>query len=445
AHAIISKNAQRSDKRLWTDAGDGLPVQLLQVNGERGEGEAIIRRIRNGVDAGLRHYRDYAVLYRTNAQSRSLEETLVRYGVPYRVVGGVRFYDRKEIKDIMAYLRVIFQPEDRVSFERIVNVPARGIGSKSLQNFFAWQTAGGRTLLEALTEVEMCPDLTPKAHKALGELGDTLASLRRVMEDSSVSGLVDSLLRRIDYLRYLDDGTLQGEARVENVKELLSVAQEYQELGLAGFLEEVSLVSDIDSADFASDAVTLMTLHAAKGLEFPVVFMTGMEESIFPHSRALYDQSEMEEERRLCYVGMTRAKQELYMLYATSRMLYGGVQHNPPSRFLAEIDGEFQSGSFSAGLTTPDAGGYGVQGAAAYGSFQSSFLPGDTPLSGSGAKSDEPYYVPELPELHEGDGVRHRTFGVGTIVDMSGDTVTVYFKGKGTRKLNVAFAPLEKL
>ncbi len=348
AHAIITKNAQRSDKKLWTDAGDGLPVQIMQANGEQGEAEVIIRRVRTAVGASLRHYHDFAVLYRTNAQSRAVEEMFIRYGVPYRIVGGVRFYDRKEIKDILAYVRLIFQPEDRVSFERIVNVPARGIGAKSLNNFYQWQQDNGYTLTQALERVGNCDSITPKARVGLGDLGAMLATLSGIMPTTTVAGLVDSLLRRINYLKYLDDGTPQGEARQENVKELLSVAQEYQDVGMEGFLEEVALVSDVDTADFGSDAVILMTLHAAKGLEFPVVFMVGMEESIFPHSRALYDQSEMEEERRLCYVGMTRARQELYMTYATSRMLYGGVQHNLPSRFLSEIDSGFQTNSGSS-------------------------------------------------------------------------------------------------
>jgi DNA helicase-2/ATP-dependent DNA helicase PcrA len=431
AHAVITKNAQRSDKQLWTDAGDGLPVQMLQVMSERSEGEAIIRRIRAGVDGGRRHYRDYAVLYRTNAQSRSIEEAFVHMGVPYRVVGGVRFYDRKEIKDVMAYLRLIFQPEDRVSFERIVNVPARGIGPTSVQKFLGWQAGQGLSLFEALTEVARCDVITPKARGSLGELADILASLRIIMDDTSVAGLVDSLLRRIDYLNFVNDGTPQGEARAENVRELLSVAREYEDLGLAGFLEEVSLVSDLDSADFNGDAVTLMTLHAAKGLEFPVVFMTGLEETIFPHSRALYDQSEMEEERRLCYVGMTRAREELYMVYASSRMLYGGVQHNPPSRFLSEIDAEFQA----------------VDQASSF-DFGGSFSPNDpfrTTQDESMRQKADPNEVRYVPELAEGDGVRHQTFGVGTVVDVDGDTVTVYFRGKGARKLNTAFAPLEKL
>jgi DNA helicase-2/ATP-dependent DNA helicase PcrA len=422
AHAVITKNAQRSDKRLWTDAGNGLPVQMLQVGNERAESEAIIRRIRNGVDSGQRHYRDYAILYRTNAQSRSIEEGFVHYGVPYRVVGGVRFYDRKEIKDLIAYLRLIFQPEDRVSFERIVNTPTRGIGTRSVQVFLSWQQANQLSLLQALRQAGDCAELTPKARKALSELGDIIASLRTVSEDASVGGLIDSLLRRIDYLHFLNDGTPQGEARQENVRELLSVAQEYQDEGLAGFLEEVALVSDLDSANFDGDAVTLMTLHAAKGLEFPVVFMSGMEESIFPHSRALYDQGEMEEERRLCYVGMTRARQELYMIYAATRLLYGGLQHNPPSRFLSEIDGEFASVNDTAAYEQPGA------------SWQ--------PSVAQSADNDEPRYV---PELNEGDGVRHQVFGTGTVMEINGDTAVVYFKGKGARKLNISFAPLEKI
>ena len=420
AHAVITKNLQRSDKELWTALGDGLPVQMLPVHNERAEGEAIVHRIRNAIDANKRKYSDYAVLYRTNAQSRSIEETFVHYGIPYRVVGGVRFYDRKEIKDVIAYLRVIFQPEDRVSFERIVNVPARGIGAKSVQNFFTWKEQNGYTLHEALTYATNCTAVTPRARAALSELGDIIASLRIVADESSVGGLIDSLLRRINYLKSLDDNTPQGEARQENVKELLSVAQEYQDVGLDGFLEEVSLVSDLDGTDFNGDAVTLMTLHAAKGLEFPAVFMTGLEETIFPHSRALYDQSEMEEERRLCYVGMTRARQELYMVYASSRLLYGGVQHNPPSRFLSEIDSDFQA----------------VSNDPAY-SNEPTYDFEDTQ-----SHPEEPRYV---PELYEGDAVKHQLFGVGTIVDMDGDTATIYFKGKGTRKLNIAFAPLQKL
>ena len=408
AHAVITKNQQRSDKKLWTESDSGMPVQVLQVNSESAEGETIIRRVKTSVDLGARRYQDFAVLYRTNAQSRAIEESFIRYGLPYRIVGGQRFYDRKEIKDIMAYLRLIYQPQDKVSFERIVNVPARGIGTKSLEKFYTLAENQHLPIDQALARIGDFSELTAKVQKGMLELNDLLVSLRQIVDETPLPTLLDSLLRRLDYMAYLDDKSPQGEARQENVRELLSVAQSYQDVGLDGFLEEVSLLSDLDNANFSNNAVTLMTLHAAKGLEFPVVFMTGLEETIFPHSRALYDQSEMEEERRLCYVGMTRAKEELYMIFATSRMLYGGLQHNPPSRFLAEIDAQPAMAETQTNLN----------------------------------QDDQLMY---LPELNEGDGVKHKLFGVGTVMEISGDNATIYFKGKGTKKLNIAFAPLEKL
>ena len=414
AHAIISKNAQRSDKQLWTDAGNGMAVQMIPVAHERAEGEAIVRRVKQRTDAGLRTYNDFAVLYRTNAQSRALEEACLHYGIPYRIVGGQRFYDRKEIKDIIAYVRLLFQPEDRVSFDRVANVPARGIGAKSMQSFFEWQVVQNMTLKEALENVASCGTITPKARQALSNFAGIITDLRTSIDDAPVVAIIESLMRRIDYMPFLDDRTPQGEARQENVRELLSVAKEYQEHGLEGFLEEIALVSEAGSDNQSGQAITLMTLHAAKGLEFPVVFMPGMEETIFPHSRSLYDQSEMEEERRLCYVGMTRAREELYMLYSSSRMLYGGMQHNPPSRFLSEIDGEFTQNN------------------------SSSYNPWEKPAE----VSSEPRYV---VDINEGDSVRHQLFGVGTVVEMEGDDAVVYFKGKGSKKLNISFAPLEKL
>jgi DNA helicase II / ATP-dependent DNA helicase PcrA len=426
AHDVISKNQQRSDKKLWTDAGDGKPVQVVQVGNERAEGDVIVRRIRNALDAGYRSYQDFAVLYRTNAQSRSIEETFIRYGIPYRIVGGQRFYDRKEIKDIMAYLRLIYQPEDFVSFERIVNVPSRAIGAKSLDSFYTWQRAGGLNLLQALETARDHPTLTPKAKKGFTELADILVHFRELLEEVTLPALMDSLIRRLDYMNYLGDGTPQGESRQENVKELISVAQSYQDVGLDGFLEEVSLISDLDSVQFGGNAVTLMTLHAAKGLEFPVVFLTGLEETIFPHSRALYDPAEMEEERRLCYVGMTRAKSELYLIYATSRMLYGGLQHNPPSRFISEISGQLEVDTMGMSSSMwANSGGYSDSTA--------------TPVD---EYNQEPRYI---PELEEGDSVKHQLFGVGKVLEIDGDNVAIYFKGKGTKKLNISFAPLEKL
>ncbi len=411
AHTIITKNQQRSDKKLWTEAGSGMPVQVLQAGNERAEAETIIRRIRNTVDGGARRYNHFAVLYRTNAQSRSIEEAFIHYSIPYRIVGGVRFYDRKEIKDIVAYLRLLYQPQDSTSFERIVNVPTRGIGAKSLQTFNDWRERSGLNLQSALARVQECTDITAKARNGLFELGEILDSMREVMAEENVRDTMQALINRIDYLQYLDDGTAQGESRQENVRELLSMAEEYQDLGAAGFLEEVSLLTDVESGQQNKNAVTLMTLHGAKGLEFPVVFMVGLEETIFPHSRALYDQTEMEEERRLCYVGMTRAKEELYMLYASSRLLYGGVQHNPPSRFIADIAGDLLQ-------------------------EQSSMVEPPTSID------DGPHYVPEITE---GDGVRHQLFGVGTVVELHGDLATIYFKGKGTKELDISIAPLEKL
>ena len=421
ANSLIKNNTLRSDKNLWTDLPDGMPVQIVQVLNERSEGEAIIRRIKLAVDAGQHSFRDFAVLYRTNAQSRSIEEAFIHYGIPYKVIGGVRFYDRKEIKDIIAYLRLIYQPDDQVSFERVVNVPARGIGAKSLITFNDWRTGNGLSLSTALTEIEACPGLTTKASAALNELNDILKSLRNLSENHSVSGLVESLIKRIKYNAYLDDGTIQGESRVDNVKELLSVASEYNDLGLAGFLEEVALISDIDSLKESDAFVTLMTMHSAKGLEFPVVFIAGVEETILPHSRSLYDQAEMEEERRLAYVGMTRAKRELYLIHANSRMLYGAVQHNPPSRFLSEIDASMSPAN-DFDIYNPDHSAISDQNKSVI--------------------SDEPRYV---PDLIIGDAVKHQIFGLGTVVEMDGDNAVIYFKGKGTKKLNISFAPLEKV
>jgi len=436
AHGVVTRNQQRSEKKLWTAAGEGKPVQILQVGSERAEAEAIVRRVKLGVDSG-RRFSDFAVLYRTNAQSRSVEEAFIQYGIPYRIVGGVRFYDRKEVKDLVAYLRLIYQPEDRISFERIVNIPTRGIGAKSLQNFYAWYEGLGLSLSEALLQAANCGAVTGKAKKGLVDLGDIVKSLRALIDEVPPAALIDSLVRRTNYLSYLDDGTPQAESRQENVREFMGVAQGYQELGLANFLEEIALISDLDTAELSGNAVTLMTLHAAKGLEFPAVFMTGMEETIFPHTRALYDQTEMEEERRLCYVGMTRAREELYMIYATSRMLYGGVQHNVPSRFLSEIDGAHIEET-AMGVSF----GSSLAGSRPYQQDRYDDSQYVAPAPPGSADSGEPRYV---PDFEIGDGVRHQLFGNGTIVELEGETATIYFQGKGPKKLNIAFAPLEKL
>jgi len=421
AHGVIKHNKARSRKKLWTSANAGEAVKAIQVSSERAEAEAIARCIQTAMDLGGRNYSDFAVLYRTNAQSRAIEEVFIHRGIAYRIVGGVRFYDRKEIKDIVAYLRLIYQPEDYVSFARIVNVPTRGVGIRSLEVFNSWRGVKNYGLLEALDRVGSCEQLTPKAKRQLIGLADLGNSFRSQAEELTPSALIDSLIRRLDYFNFLKDGTPQGEARIENVRELLSVAGQYQAAGLASFLEEMSLISDLDETGSVKDTVTLMTLHSAKGLEFPVVFITGLEETILPHSRASYDQTEMEEERRLMYVGMTRAKQELYLTYATSRTLYGGRLSNPPSRFLSDIDSQVMRMDGITEINNQSA---------------------ETGLAYDEEADQEPRYVPDLAE---GDGVLHQLFGMGTVLELEGETATIYFKGKGSKKLNIAFAPLEKL
>jgi DNA helicase-2/ATP-dependent DNA helicase PcrA len=411
AHNVIAKNDVRSDKKLWTDDKGGRPVTVLPAVDELAEGETVVRLTQAHTAAGGR-LRDIAVLYRTNAQSRSLEEQLVRYGTPYKVIGGVRFYDRKEIKDILSYVRLAYQLDDTASFERVVNVPSRGLGARSLQVFNDWRRTQRLTLSQALARVAECPVLTPKATKSLHQFGVMMSDLNQAATRLPVVDFIESVIKRTGYDDFINDGSLQGESRLENIRELVSVAQEYRDADLTLFLEEVALLSDVDSYDQTADAVTLMTLHAAKGLEFPVVMIAGMEEGLFPHSRALFDAEEMEEERRLCYVGMTRAQRELYLLYASRRLLYGNVQHNPPSRFLSDI--EESDVSYE-------------------------------PIGGSAAWRNEPTFIPEpTVSVEVGERVQHPVFGVGVVHSVDGDMATIVFK-RGAKTLNLAFAPLEKL
>ena len=417
ANNVITKNQQRSDKKLWTDQKGGLPVQVMHVSSEVHEAESVMTRIKTFADMRLRSYNDFAVLYRTNAQSRAVEEAMIRYGVPYRLVGGTRFYDRKEIKDILAYLRLVYQPADRASFMRIVNTPTRGLGATSVAKFLDWHDAQPLSIVECLRNADLCASVTPKARKAFVSLGEALTKLSEIQETTALPEFIELVIKRIRYLDFLDDGTAQAEDRQENVRELVSDARERGDIELSTYLEDVALISDLDSVKADEEAVTLMTLHAAKGLEFPVVFMIGMEESIFPHSRALYEVSEMEEERRLCYVGMTRARQELYLSAASSRLIFGSRQYNPPSRFLSDI---------RASEVAP-------------------IIPGAT--SGFGATPfDEPEIVyDDNGGLTVGDRVRHQLFGTGTIAVIDGTTVSIAFDGRGIKKLNSAFAPLVKI
>lgn len=415
AHNVITKNTNRTDKKLITDKHYGLPVQLIYAGSELHEAETIITRIRAAVEQRSRQYKDMAILYRTNAQSRAIEEMCIRYNVPYRIVGGTRFYDRKEIKDIIAYLRLMYQPFDRPSFARIINVPTRGLGATSIERFFAWQEQTSMNLIEALSAVDLCQDLTPRARIAFKEFGEALSSLQAIMNDIPLAELIELVIKRFRYLEFLDDKSAQSDDRMANVRELVTDAKERVDMDIAGYLEELALLSDLDTNNDAQNTITLMTLHAAKGLEFPVVFMVGMEETIFPHSRALFDGEQMEEERRLCYVGMTRAREELYLSSASSRMIFGMTQHNPPSRFLSDIE--------STEITSPM----------------------NTYQSKPSYSSQEQYIEEEGVELFTGDNVKHQVFGTGVVTHIDGTVVTVAFKGKGVKKLNVAFAPLEKV
>lgn len=410
AHQVITKNTQRSDKKLWTAAGSGTPVQVHGVNDEAEEARQVADRITAQVMIAARQYSDFAVLYRTNAQSYTLERAFLLSRVPYQIVGGVRFYDRKEIKDIIAYLKLIYQPNDRMSFSRIANVPTRGVGAISLERFLNWQSDQPVDIIEALVRVEAENIVTGKAKTALTRLGEKLQSLREQSEGSSPAELIDSVIKLVGYRDYVLDGTPQAEDREENLGSLLSDAQNFT--SISDFLEEVALMSSVDSQK-DDNTVTLMTLHAAKGLEFPVVFMVGMEEGILPHAR-VFDASpaDLEEERRLCYVGMTRAREELHLSYAYSRLQFGQRGYNAMSRFITDMGDQ-------VAMTNPEPSIMGYQ-------------------------PDEPFYTDEVG-FDIGDKVRSAAFGDGEIIDVDGMAVTIAFIGGQTKKLNAEYAHLQKL
>ncbi|MDR0957177.1 MAG: UvrD-helicase domain-containing protein [Candidatus Nomurabacteria bacterium] len=442
AHNVISKNLQRSDKKLWTDQKGGSPVRIVPAMTETHEAEILVQKIRSEVDLRVRKYDDFAVLYRTNAQSRVIEEVFLRYGVPYKIVGGTRFYDRAEIKDLLAYLKLIYQPFDSASFQRIVNVPKRGLGDTSVAKFVAWQNMSGMSVVDALLNVELCNDITPRARESFLKLGNDLSDIAKLIEQLSPDEVIEKIVNKFDYRDYLSDGTPQAESRLENVAEFIGVAKSYADLGLAGFLEEVALVSSADQS--AESAVTLMTLHAAKGLEFPAVFMVGMESGIFPGAKAEFDPAAMEEERRLCYVGMTRAREDLVLTFAQSRFLYGARQYNLPSPFLGDVDENFvkdsilQNNFYSSSLSD---------------SFRQSSdqrldypnKSGNDGFGGLATTNAEPRFVPDDLELEIGDKVKHQIFGTGTVIKIEKSIVTVDFGVGKLKKLNVSFAPLKKL
>ena len=432
ASDVISVNVLRKPKKLWTGNEDGASVTVIESYNAEEEAQSVVNEIEKLIEQEQISLKDCAVMYRVNAQSRALEETFLRYGVPYKLVGGTRFYQRQEVKDIIAYLRVIHNPQDNVSLTRIINVPGRGIGQKTLNTLQSWAKAHDTSLFEALKQVshnaidgEAKQSLSPRIVQALAGFDALMAKLTVQSHELSLSGLVDEILEYTKYRAYILDKE-DGEERWENITELRNVASEYNELdteeALTTFLEKVSLVSDIDELDEKADAVTLITLHQAKGLEFSAVFIVGLEEGILPHRKSFDDPEQMEEERRLCYVGITRAEKRLYLLRSYRRSLFGGSTANPPSRFLQDISRHLIS---PRGLweesPTPVANTYS----------QPSSRPSDTPV------------------LKVGDHVRHSKFGPGIVMNCNptrdDQELTVVFEGAGVKKLLASLAPLEKI
>jgi DNA helicase-2/ATP-dependent DNA helicase PcrA len=429
ANSVIANNAKRLEKNLWTDAGDGVQIVRYSADNEQDEAAFVAEEVNrledsHGIPAG-----DCAVFYRTNAQSRVLEEILIRLGTPYQIIGGTRFYERKEIKDLVAYLQLLVNPDDDVAAQRIINVPRRGIGAKSVEAIELFAGREQASFMEACRRVEENHQLAARAVGAVKEFVGILDVLRTIVEEEKphLRRIVELTWERTGYLAELEgERTVEALGRVENLRELAGVADDFAQLQpdatLAELLERVSLIADTDQLEDGSSRLTLMTLHSAKGLEFPVVFMVGMEDSVFPHYRSLGDPEEMEEERRLCYVGMTRAMERLYVSSAWQRSLYGGTNANPPSRFLSEMP---------ADLVEHRKGGGASRRAAA--------RTGPRP----GAKVGD---VDEGEEFAIGDRVLHPTFGPGTLLEMAGtrgnEEVLVKFDEFGTKRMLLAYAPM---
>lgn len=450
ANQVISHNRGRKGKDLWTDNIEGEKVTVYYAPSERAEADFIAGEIRRLQSAENRSLDDFAVFYRTNAQSRVIEECFMRQGLPYNIVGTLRFYDRREIKDLLAYLRILVNPADSLSMARIINVPRRGIGQVSWARLQGYAEQQGITVSQALLEADRVPNLGRVKGAAL-ELGNILDTLQRQQDKVTVTKTVLDVLSMTGYLAELEEEkTEDAYMRIENIQEFLSVTQEYDRdnptADLTAFLENIALISEIDSYSEGIGSVVLMTLHTAKGLEFPVVFISGMEEGVFPHSRSLSSEPETEEERRLCYVGMTRAKEKLYLTHTMQRTLYGNTLLNEPSRFLAEIPEEFveKKGQETVSFGTS----IGGRGSAKKGGFEGDKLEVGKTASGKGEGADEGA-GDVVSDFAVGDKVFHTVFGSGTVVGVGtgggDDTITVAFPDKGLKNLLPRYAPLKKL
>lgn len=450
ANQVIENNSNRKPKNLWTENKEGNKITYYRADNERDETRFIVDRMQEEIRSNHRNYGDFAILYRTNAQSRVMEETLLKANIPYKMVGGHKFYDRKEIKDILAYLNVLANPQDSISFERIVNSPKRGIGPGSIEKLRSFASLHEWPLLEAAQNVELA-NIGGKAGQQLGSFGEMIQEVTQMIPYLTVTELTKEVLDRSGYLEDLKiQNTLEAQARIENLEEFLTVTQEFDkqfeqqneedadapEEKLTVFLNDLALVSDIDNLEEDASQVTLMTLHAAKGLEFPVVFLIGLEEGVFPLSRALMEESELEEERRLAYVGITRAEEALYLTNAFSRTLYGRTQYNRPSRFVEEIDQELLE--IEGMRPTPKKTPVFAKKTAAYSYKQ----PETAVVSSKSATGGE------KNSWKPGDKVKHKKWGLGTVVRVSGTSkdleLDVAFPSQGVKRLLAAFAPIEK-
>ncbi|MCL5046263.1 MAG: DNA helicase PcrA [Actinobacteria bacterium] len=445
AYHVVKNNFGRKDKRLWTKKGEGVPVAVYDASNEHDEAWFICNEIeRLAADEG-RKLSDFAVLYRTHAQSRVLEEVFLRRRIPYVIVGGLKFYDRKEIKDLIAYLRLLVNPRDLLAFRRVVNVPKRGLGPASLEKIEALAAEKDLPIVEAARRAAEAPDLTRAAASKMAAFGDLLAVLQQQSRFLPLAELVSELLERSGYLIELQaEGTIEAATRVENIKEFQSVVQEFlrssEDTSLGAFLESVALVADADTFKEGADAVPFMTLHSAKGLEFPVTFLAGMEEGVFPHLRALTEEKELEEERRLCYVGMTRAEERLYLTHAWERTIYGNTLYNSVSRFIEEIPRELiakPGETKSIRMIQTTALRAPVPGAAQSTAGRAPAGPADRGLS------------PGAVAVVAGEKVRHPKWGPGTVVSVRGEgeeaEITLAFPAPiGVKKVIAKYALLEK-
>lgn len=457
ANAVIARNVGRKPKELWSDKGSGDKIVRYHADDESDEAQFVANELAKLHDHDHMRWGDMAVFYRTNSMSRVIEEFLVRVGIPYKVVGGTRFYDRREIKDALAYLRAIVNPTDEVSVKRIINTPKRGVGDSSIGKLDAWASANGESFDQAVLRFDEA-GVGGRAATGIEKFLVMTTEIRKLQAEPAT--IIEEALERSGYLAELqNERSVEAEGRLENLSELVGMAREYETVD--DFLEQVSLVSDTDDIDEEESTVTLMTLHAAKGLEFPVVFLVGMEDGVFPHVRALGDPSELEEERRLAYVGITRAMQKLHLTGAWSRMMHGQTQYNPPSRFLDEIPSELinEIGGTRMLRSRRDRSG----GGRTYGGGGGSEIPTGRTFGGGGrdshsddvvesalAAANKP--IPSGAEsigLKVGDDVRHSQWGEGVIVEIDGvgdkAEASVHFPSVGPKRLLLSWAPLEKI